>query len=123
MMTTKETVDMQALAQTVIAPAAPQSLSARTAARCLMGVVRMISLTYGDAVMRSTCSDLVQHAPAWDSSLARLPNTDGKVTDAMTMLAVISRGLLPLTGAANLRAALSFWAVEEDPRIWQSVAE
>ena len=122
MMTTSDP-DLKALALAVTTPNAPQALSARTAARCLLGVVSLIARQWDADTMRATCAELVRHEPAWQSSFGRLPMTNGHVSDPMRMLSVIARGILPLAGVENLRAALSFWATEEDPCIWQSVTE
>lgn len=123
MMTTGKDADLKSRAAAVTSPNAPQSLSARTAARCLLGVVSLIARTWDNDVMRRTCAELVRYDEAWGSSFGRLPSVNGHVTEPMRMLSTVARGFLPLAGVDNLRAALSFWATEEDPRIWQSVTD
>lgn len=114
--------DLRNRAQMVAAPSS-QSLSARTAARCLSGVVSVMTRRWSVDLMQRTCAELVRHDEAWATQLGRLPHENGLVSEAMQLLAAIARGILPLAGEDNLRAALSFWATETDPRVWLSIAE
>jgi hypothetical protein len=123
MMTSGKDADLKTQALAVTSPQAPQSLSARTAARCLLGVASLIARTWDNEVMRRTFADLVRYDAAWESNFGRLPSVNGHVSEPMRMLATVARGFLPLAGVENMRAALSFWATEDDPRIWQSVTD
>ena len=98
-------------------------LSARTAAAVLAGIVGLVSRKWSTDVMQETCAELVRHDAAWITSFGSLPpGVDGSVTEATQLVAVVARGLLPLAGAENLRAALAFWASENDPAVWNQIA-
>lgn len=98
-------------------------MSARTAAAVLTGIVGHISRKWSVDVMQQTCADLVRCDDAWRNSFVQLPaGIDGRVTEATQLVAVVARGLLPLAGAENLRAALAFWASEDDPAVWNQIA-
>ena len=117
--------DLRDRAQSVMtAPAADiGSMSARTAAACLSGIVGLVSRRWGVDVMQRTCADLARHQPAWATSLGRLPTGhDGLLTEPIQLIAVVARSLLPLAGADRLRSALAFWASEDDPAVWNQVA-
>jgi hypothetical protein len=115
--------DLRARASVVTAgPAALERLSARTCARCLMGVISLISRRWTTDMMQRTCAELVRFDAAWGSSFGRLPiDASGTPSEPMQLLAVVARSLLPLAGADNVRAALSFWATEDDVGAWTSV--
>jgi hypothetical protein len=90
-------------------------MSAGAAAQCLSGPARLLAMQYGADAMRRACADLVAHVPAWESSLRALPHAHGGLeTQVLGALAVLVRGVLPLAGVANTRAALAFWACETD---------
>lgn len=116
--------DLRSRAQAVMT-AVPESgsMSARTAAAVLAGVASFISRKWTVELMQRTCADLVRYDDAWRTSFGILPaGVDGFVTEATQLVAVVARGLLPLAGAENLRAALAFWASEDDPAVWNQVA-
>lgn len=115
--------DLRGLAMDVMAaPASHEKISARAAARCFHGIVSHVSRKFGQDTMQRACAELVRHADAWSSSFARLPdNGTGFVAEPVMLLAVVARGLLEVAGPAHLRAALSFWATEDDPVAWSRV--
>lgn len=99
------------------------SMSARTAAACLSGIVSLVSRRWSVDVMQHTCAEIVRFAPAWDTSFGQLPTGhDGVVAETVQLIAVVARSLLPLAGAQNLRDALAFWAIETDPAVWNQIA-
>lgn len=101
----------------------PSMLTARTAARCLFGVVHLVASRYGTDLMQRSCADLARATEAWTSRLAILPRAaDGNVPEPIMLVAAVARGVLPIAGAENLRAALSFWACEDDATVMQRVA-
>ena len=104
------------------APVETGIMSARTAAACLSGIVGLVARRWTTDEMQRTCAELARFEPAWTSSLGRLPHTNGLVSEQTTLVAVVGRSLFPLAGADNLRAALAFWASEDDPAAWQSIA-
>lgn len=115
--------DLRDRAQSVTTEPTDQvSMSARTAAACLSGIVGLIARRWTIDVMQRTCAELARHQIAWESSLGRLPVVNGIVSEPMQLVAVVARSILPLAGVANLRAALSFWASEDDPAVWNTVA-
>lgn len=119
-----ETTDLRTLAASVLhADVASPQMSARTAARCLSGIVNLVAQRWGVPVMQKACADLVRYEPAWSSSFGQLPNEGtGYVPEPVQLVAVVARGILTLAGADRMRAALSFWASENDPAVWTSVA-
>jgi len=102
-------------------PASAEKLSARTCARCLMGVVSLVSRRWTTDVMQRTCAELARADEVWDTSFGRLPMVNGMVAEQIQLIAVVARSLLPLAGTDNVRAALSFWATEDDVGVWTSV--
>lgn len=116
--------DLRSRAQSVTsAPAdGTGSMSPRTAAACLSGIVGLIARRWTTDEMQRTCADLVRFDPAWATSFGRLPHKNGIVSEQIMLVAVVARSLFPLAGAENLRAALAFWASEDDPAAWQSIA-
>lgn len=99
------------------------TLSARSAAAVLAGIVGHISRKWSADLMQETCAEIVRHEMAWKTSFGNLPvDVSGGVTEATQLLSVVARGLLPLSGADNLRAALAFWASETDPAVWNQIA-
>lgn len=119
-----ETSDLRSRAVAVLRPDVAGQMSARTAARCLSGVVNLIAQRWGVLPMHRACADLARHDAAWRTSFAQLPtDAGGHVAEPVQLLAVVARGILSLAGAENMRAALSFWASERDPAIWASVAD
>lgn len=99
------------------------TMSARTAAACLSGIVGLVSRRFGVDAMQRTCAELVRYQTAWSTSFGLLPiGHDGEVSESTQLVAVVARSLLPLAGAANLRDALAFWAIESDPAVWNRIA-
>lgn len=118
----KNTIDdLRSRAMAVSTAPADTSMSARTAAACLSGIVGLISRRWTSDVMQRACAELVRHEPTWTSSFGRMPLENGFVSEPVQLLAVVARSLLPIAGAENLRAALSFWASEDDPAAWLTV--
>lgn len=118
-----EISDLRERAVAVMRPeAGSAAMSARTTARCLSGVIGLAARRYGSLPMHQACAALVRHEDAWRSSFGKLPQRQGDaVSEAIEMIAVVARGILPIAGVDNMRAALSFWATETDPAIWTSV--
>lgn len=101
---------------------AEPTLSARAAARCISGAVRLLGIQHGETVMRRACADLAGSDRAWSTSLLWLPHDrDHAPSTLVFVLAAVARGILPMAGVENMRAALSFWAYE-DAAAWQQVA-
>ena len=114
--------DLRNCAEAVRTAPANCGMSARTAAACLSGIIALVSRRFGVDVMQHTCAELVRCAQAWPE-LGYVPsNYDGRVSEPVQLIAVVARSLLPIAGAENVRAALAFWASEDDPAIWQAVA-
>lgn len=104
------------------APASSTKMSARTAAAVLSGICGLVSRRWTVDQMQRTCAELVRYEPAWASSFGRLPAVHGAApTEPTQLIAVVARSLLPLSGDANLRAALAFWASEDDPAAWSQL--
>lgn len=118
----RDSQDLRVLAATATMTdgvrSSPQ-LSARATVVCLFGVIHMVSTMFGVDAMQRACADLVRCPVAWSSMLARLPHGAGS---AATVIAHMARGVVTLSGTANMRAALSFWATEDDPAVWQRIA-
>ncbi len=113
--------DLRARAVEVMAAPARRCnhLQANETAACLAGVVSYVQRTHSLDEAQRACAELVRHDLAWATSFGSLPaERDGRVTEPVLLLAVVCRGLLEVAGAANLRAALSFWATETDPAVW-----
>lgn len=103
-------------------PTPTPQLSARSAARLLFGAVGLVSARYGVAEMQAACAELVRCDVAWSTKFGTLPRrTDGSVPEAVSMIAGMARGILPMAGPLHLRAALAFWASERDPSVWRSM--
>ena len=115
--------DLRGQAQAVlVASSSSGPMSARAAASCLSGIVGLVSRRWSVDVMQRVCADLARHV-VHDGRFGALPaGHDGVVSEPIQLIAVVSRSLLPLAGADNLRAALAFWASEDDPAIWNQVA-
>jgi len=99
----------------------PGTLSARTVARILSGIVHVVSGRYGMDAAQRACADLVRCDLAWSTRFGHLPVTDGVVPEPVSILATASRGLLCIAGDRSVRAAMAFWASESDPYVWQRV--
>jgi hypothetical protein len=117
-----ETSDLRARAADVAIGGASPRMSARTAARCLSGVVSHVDRQWSRDVMQRACAELVRCDATWSTSFRVLPSrVDTDLTSAVELIAVVSRGILPLAGVEAMRAALAFWATEEDPSVWVSM--
>jgi hypothetical protein len=97
-------------------------MSARTAAQALFGAVGLASARHGVDAMQKACADLVRSEAAWATKFGTLPRDHtGRVSEELSLIACMARGLLPLAGADRLRAALAFWATEDDPAMWRQM--
>lgn len=115
--------DLRSRAELVVrAGVESPAISARAAAKCLMGICSLVSRRFSVETMQRTCALLARDDRAWASGLAVLPFTNGRVAEATQLIACVAHGLIPLAGADGVRAALSFWAVEDNPAVWQDVA-
>lgn len=116
-----QTADLRARA-TDVTSGAESRMSARTAARCLSGVVAHVVRMSSTETMQRACADLVRFDAAWSTSFRQMPPAvRSDVDQALALIAVVARGMLDLAGTDAMRAALSFWATEEDPSVWQAV--
>lgn len=115
--------DLRDLASSVlVADDAKERLSARTTARCLLGIVSLISRRWTPDIMQHTCAALVRDELVWETSFGRVPlEPNGIPSEPTQLISVVARSLLPIAGPDNLRSALSFWATEDDPGVWTSV--
>lgn len=104
--------DLLALASDVaIAPKVrARSMSASEAAHALVGVVSFVTAKYGKDRMQRACADLARQK---DWKLITTSSNEN------ALIACVVHGLRELAGETNVRAALSFWAVENDPCVWQ----
>lgn len=117
--------DLLAMASDVFtSPASPVlSMTARDAAKALVGVAGWISRRVGVDGMQERMGLLARHGKAWSSDFSDLPTgIDGRVDEHVLLIAVVASGILPLAGAARVRAAMAFWATERDASVWQQVA-
>lgn len=114
--------DLRNRALACFEPRMAERMSARAAAACLSGIVGHVVRKISLDVAQQTCAELARDERTWRTSFGVLPHDNGYVSEATQLVATVARSLLPIAGADNLRAALSFWACEDDPRIWQSVA-
>lgn len=100
----------------------PGLMTARTAAAVLSGICGLIGRRWTVDEMQKTCAELVRYEPAWATSFGRLPaDRAGVVSEPTQLLAVVARSILPLSGPDHLRAALAFWASEDDPATWNQI--
>lgn len=114
--------DLRERAAAVRESAPATELCARSAARCLSGIVALLSRRFGTDVAQLAAQRLAADDDAWAKRLAVLPAVDdARVATAIDDLATIARGVLPLAGADNLRAAVAWWGTERDPAQWQAV--
>lgn len=114
--------DLRNRALACFEPRTAERMSARAAAACLSGIVGHVVRKTSLEEAQRTCAELARTEITWRTSFGVLPHDNGHVSEATQLVATVARSLLPLTGADHLRAALSFWACESDPRIWQSLA-
>ncbi len=116
-----EIADLRTRARAVTAPSSDVRMSARAVAACLSGVVALVARRWSVDVMQRACADIARFDAAWQTSFGSLPLVDGRVAEAVEMIAVVARGILPLSSTDAMRAALAFWASESDPAEWQRV--
>lgn len=105
-----------------VQPHASDRMSARAAAACLQGIFGLVTRRWNLEIAQRTCAELVRYEPSWESSFGQLPDQNGYVSEPTQLIAAVARSLLPICGTARLRAALSFWASEDDPAVWQSLS-
>jgi hypothetical protein len=121
-----DTEDLRTMSADVIGTraSAPAARSARDAARALCGLVGWLTRTSSLPKVQTALAELARYAPAWDAAapLRALPVVNGRVNDVVMCVAATTSTLVPFFGAAALRSAMAFWAVESDPSVWQSVA-
>lgn len=99
---------------------ATERISARTAARCIRGVIQLVANRFGVDAMQQACADLARNEAVWSSKA--LPTArDGVVPEPLYLIAVVVQGILPLAGIENTRSALAFWASEDDTAVWLRV--
>ena len=118
--------DLLARATDVMVSLAPgevagATVGAREAARALLGIVYHLQGKHGLAVVQRTCADLARCDEAWQSNMTTFPR---ELTEdrPLRLVAVVCAGLLKVATRDSVRSALAFWATENDPAIWQSVA-
>lgn len=117
-----EIADLRVRANAVKGAGSDTRLSARAAARCLSGVIYLVSTRWSVDVMQQACAELVRCDATWATNFGRLPaGVDGVVSEPTQIIAVVARGILPLSGVDGMRSALAFWASESDPAEWQRV--
>lgn len=121
--------DLLALSADVMssAPATTKPvMTAREAARAIVGITGWVSRRSGQNAMQKAMADIARHVDAWRpaSPFHSLPTRyDGRVDENVVLISCVISSLVPLFGLGPLRAAVAFWATENDPAIWQSIAE
>jgi hypothetical protein len=97
---------------------------AREVARILSGVAHTCARRFGTERMQRACAVLVLDERVWSSCLAVIPREeDGTIDPAIEMFVVIGRGVMGAASLDTLSSALSFWASESDPTVWQEIAQ
>lgn len=97
-------------------------LSATDAAAAIAGAMAYVATHFGFDTMQRACVDLVRCRAAWETSFGVLPmDASGRTPEAIRLIAILCRGVLPLARPDNLKSALSFWAVENDFRVLAGV--
>lgn len=98
--------------------------TARDATRALVGVAGWVSRKTSLPVMRRAMGTLALYAPAWDpiSPLRALPVVNGYCDEHVVLIASVASTLVPFFGASSIRAAMAFWATEDDAAVWQAIA-
>lgn len=120
--------DLLALAvdvMTSVVASAKPSMTAREAARAVVGLVGWVSKRSGVLAMQDAMSDLARHGDAWNPEhpFRSLPTRyDGRVDENLALIASVISAMVPLFGLRNMRSAVAFWATESDPEIWRDVA-
>lgn len=117
-----EIARLRETARPVLAPPPNPGMGAREVARVLSGVAGSLARTHGVEAMQTVCAQLALDPAVFQSKFSTLPvGPDGKVDPKVEMVAMICRGLLMAASTDAVRAALSFWASEQDTAVWQSV--
>lgn len=120
-----EREDLCALASDVLTsgPCNHAQGTARDAARSLAGVVSWIANRGGAIRMQEALACLVRHQAAWEAPFMRsLPaQPSGFVDEHVALLAVVVSTWLHSHRPQDLRAAMAWWATENDPAAWQAV--
>lgn len=98
--------------------------TARDAARALVGVAGWVSRKTSLVAMRNAMAALALYEPAWapSSTLRALPVVNGYCDDHVVLIASVASTLVPFFGGKALRAAMAFWATEDDTAVWQAIA-
>ena len=125
MPTTTQTELLSLAADVTTSVASPAcQRSARDAARALVGIAGWLTRAKSLPAMQKAMGELAAYAPAWDPTapLRALPVVHGRVDEAVVALAAVSSSLVPFFGAKSLRAAMAFWATENDASVWQAMA-
>lgn len=123
--TDSDTDDLRAMSVDVVTSraSAPAARSARDAARALCGVAGWITRATSMQAMQAAMAELARYEPAWGAGgLRALPVKNGYVDATVAMIASVASTLVPFFGAAAMRSAMAFWAVETDSAVWQTVA-
>lgn len=120
-----EAGDLRALARSVYdQPADQVRMSPRAAAAIMLGIVRMVVERFGQDVMQRSCADLARHQLAWSSKMGALPRDDsGRTPEPILLLAAAARGIATVAGTEAARAAVAFWACEDDSLVLMKVAD
>jgi len=109
MLTAEQLHDLHRRADAVTLPSAGP-FCARTAARLLSGT-HFLTSAWGPPAMQAACARLAQ----------------GEITQTdelpISILSAAVRGLLLVFSVEHVRAALAFWASENDPAVWRAVTE
>lgn len=112
--------DLRERAAAVTSPTDDGIVSARQAAAILSGICRLVAMRFGVDAMQCACADLAQLTPM-DFSL--LPTAyDGRMPEQLSLIASVARSVRQIAGEETLRAALSFWATENDPAVLSQIA-
>lgn len=115
--------DLRSLALAVDVSPPGDRLSARGAARCLLGVVHMVADRFGQDIMQRACADLARYDPAWSTGLRTLPIAWSEGGEAIRFLAAMARGILEAAGPDITRSALAFWASSDPVSAWDRVRQ
>lgn len=89
------------------------ALNAHETARAISGAVAYVATRYGTDTMQRACVDIVRCHASWSTSFGTLPtDVTGRTPEVIEVISALCRGVLSLSGAENMRAALSFWACD-----------
>jgi hypothetical protein len=97
-------------------------LNANDTAAAIAGAMAYVATRFGFDAMQRSCVEIVRCKAAWSTSFGVMPiDETGRTPEAIALIAGLCRGLLPMAGASNMKAALSFWACESDFHVLASV--